>query len=78
MAKWKSILIKLFITFRGFDFKEAAKSENAGDQRKRFYLSVIIKQFIRIHLCWMRDFSYSYNEPMAKRYFHHPLLAIIL
>ncbi len=23
-------------------------------------------------LVWLRDFSYSYNEPMAKRYFSHP------
>ncbi len=23
-------------------------------------------------LCWIRDFSYSYNEPMARNYFWHP------
>lgn len=23
-------------------------------------------------LCWVSDFSYSYNEPMAKSYFQHP------
>jgi len=23
-------------------------------------------------LCWIRDFAYSYNEPMTKRYFQHP------
>jgi len=23
-------------------------------------------------LCWMSDFTYSYNEPMAKNYFWHP------
>lgn len=23
-------------------------------------------------LCWIRDFSYSYNDPMAKMYFWHP------
>lgn len=23
-------------------------------------------------LCWIRDFTYSYNEPMATRYFWHP------
>ncbi len=23
-------------------------------------------------LVWVRDFSYSYNEPMTKRYFSHP------
>ncbi len=23
-------------------------------------------------LCWIRDFTYSYNEPMARQYFWHP------
>jgi len=23
-------------------------------------------------LCWIRDFTYSYNEPMARKYFWHP------
>jgi formylglycine-generating enzyme required for sulfatase activity len=23
-------------------------------------------------LCWIRDFTYSYNEPLATRYFYHP------
>jgi sulfatase modifying factor 1 len=23
-------------------------------------------------LCWVRDFTYSYNEPHARQYFHHP------
>lgn len=23
-------------------------------------------------LCWIRDFTYSYNEPLAMRYFSHP------
>ncbi len=23
-------------------------------------------------LCWIRDFAYSYNEPLTKRYFSHP------
>ena len=22
-------------------------------------------------LCWVRDFAYSYNEPMAKKYYSH-------
>jgi formylglycine-generating enzyme required for sulfatase activity len=24
-------------------------------------------------LCWIRDFSYSYNEPLARRYYSHPV-----
>ncbi len=53
------------------DLKEAAKRENAGLPLKNF----IVKKDQKIYpdtLVWMRDFSYSYNEPMTKRYFAHP------
>ncbi|MFT3932848.1 MAG: SUMF1/EgtB/PvdO family nonheme iron enzyme [Chitinophagaceae bacterium] len=54
-----------------FDTKEAARRENAGKPRSQF----VSKKDIRIYpdtLVWIRDFSYSYNEPMTKRYFSHP------
>ncbi|HZG24311.1 MAG TPA: SUMF1/EgtB/PvdO family nonheme iron enzyme [Chitinophagaceae bacterium] len=54
-----------------FDTKEAARRENAGKPRSQF----IIKKDVKIYpdtLCWIRDFSYSYNEPQTKRYFSHP------
>lgn len=54
-----------------FDLKEASKRENIGVPRSKF----IIKKDTKIYpdtLVWMRDFSYSYNEPMTKRYFSHP------
>ncbi|MBP9215353.1 MAG: SUMF1/EgtB/PvdO family nonheme iron enzyme [Chitinophagaceae bacterium] len=54
-----------------FDMKEAAKLENKDAKRKTF----IKKYDEKIYpdtLVWMRDFSYSYNDPMAKRYFSHP------
>lgn len=53
------------------NLKEAAKRENAGKPRSRF----IDKKDTPIYpdtLCWIRDFSYSYNEPQTKRYFSHP------
>ena len=53
-----------------FDFKEAAKSPK-GVQRSKF----IVKKDLQIYpdtLCWVRDFAYSYNEPMAKKYYSHP------
>jgi gliding motility-associated lipoprotein GldK len=53
-----------------FDFKEAAKSPR-GVQRSKF----IVKKDLQIYpdtLCWVRDFAYSYNEPMAKKYYSHP------
>ncbi|HSF46528.1 MAG TPA: SUMF1/EgtB/PvdO family nonheme iron enzyme [Chitinophagaceae bacterium] len=62
---------KLVYRSETFDYKEAAKRENAGKPRSQF----IVKKDIKIYpdtLVWIRDFSYSYNEPMAKRYFSHP------
>jgi gliding motility-associated lipoprotein GldK len=54
-----------------FDYREASKRENAGVQRSKF----IIRKDIPVYpdsLCWVRDFAYSYNEPMAKKYYSHP------
>lgn len=54
-----------------FDLKEAAKRENANKPRSSF----IRRDSTKIYpdtLVWIRDFAYSYNEPMTKRYFAHP------
>ena len=54
-----------------FDYKAAAQNRDVTIPRSAF----IIKQQIPVYpdsLCWVRDFAYSYNEPMAKRYFGHP------
>jgi len=62
---------KLIFHSETFDTKEAARRENAGVPRSKF----IVKKDIRIYpdtLVWIRDFSYSYNEPMTKRYYSHP------
>jgi len=53
-----------------FDLKEAAKLENKGKARSTF----IVKYPEKVYpdtLVWMRDFSYSYNDPMTKKYFYH-------
>ncbi len=62
---------KLVYHSETFDLKEAAKKVNEGKVRSQF----IIKRDIKVYpdtLVWIRDFSYSYNEPMTKRYFSHP------
>lgn len=62
---------KILYRVEYFDLAEAAKRENVGQSRKAF----IVKKVQKIYpdtLVWMRDFSYSYNEPMTKRYFSHP------
>ena len=54
-----------------FDLPAAARRENANLPKNNF----IRRGDEAIYpdtLVWIRDFSYSYNEPMAKRYFSHP------
>lgn len=62
---------KIVYNIQGFDLKEAAKRENAGVPRTKFMYRYDQKIYPDT-LVWMRDFSYSYNEPMTKRYFAHP------
>ncbi|MDA1182401.1 MAG: SUMF1/EgtB/PvdO family nonheme iron enzyme [Bacteroidetes bacterium] len=65
---------KLIFHFQWTDFATAA----AEDQLK--YAAMNRSKFMRNEdvlvypdtLCWVRDFTYSYNEPMAQVYFHHP------
>lgn len=62
---------KIIFRSETFDYKEASKRENSTKPRSQF----IVKKDIKIYpdtLVWIRDFSYSYNEPMSKRYFSHP------
>ena len=54
-----------------FDYKAAANNRDVTIPRSAF----IVKQQIPVYpdsLCWVRDFAYSYNEPMAKKYYSHP------
>ena len=54
-----------------FDYKAAATNRDQTVPRSAF----IVKQEIPVYpdsLVWVRDFAYSYNEPMAKRYYGHP------
>ena len=58
-----------------FDLKEAAQRKNAGQARSKFITKNAFPFSIAPDtLCWIRDFAYSYNEPMTKRYFSHPAL----
>jgi len=56
-------------TYQWIDWRKAAHSKDV--QRSQ----LLQKQDVNIFpdtLCWIRDFSYSYNEPMARNYFWHP------
>lgn len=62
---------KLYYVYQWMDLKEAALSKNKGKDRSTF----IRKEQVQIYpdtLVWVRDFTYSYNEPMTRQYFHHP------
>jgi formylglycine-generating enzyme len=62
---------KMVFRSETFDVKEAARRENAGKPRSQF----MVKKDVMVYpdtLVWVRDFSYSYNDPMRERYFAHP------
>lgn len=54
-----------------FDYKAAAMNKDVTIPRSAFIRKTQIKVYPDT-LCWVRDFAYSYNEPMAKKYFGHP------
>jgi gliding motility-associated lipoprotein GldK len=54
-----------------FDYKAAASNRDVTIPRSAF----IVKTKVPVYpdsLCWVRDFSYSYNEKKKKKYFNHP------
>ncbi len=65
---------KLNYKWEWYDWKEAAsasKRSNKDVTRSSF----IKKDEINVYpdtLCWINDFSYAHNEPMARSYFSHP------
>lgn len=67
---------KLFYSYEWIDYHYAATDRDNQDRynpvtRERY----IKKERTLIYpdtLCFIRDFTYSYNEPMARHYFHHP------
>jgi gliding motility-associated lipoprotein GldK len=62
---------KLIYHSETFDYAAAAGNKDPNVPRSNF----IIKKDIPIYpdtLVWVRDFAYSYNEPMAKQYYNHP------
>lgn len=60
---------------QGFDLKAAATAgpdPATGKPKPRSaFMYRYEQQVYPDTLCWLRDFSYSYNEPMAKRYYSH-------
>lgn len=60
---------KFVFEFQWYDWQRAAHDRNSNRT------SHIHKEKIKIYpdtLCWVRDYAYSYNEPMTRNYFWHP------
>jgi sulfatase modifying factor 1 len=61
---------KFVYEYQWYDWQAAAHN-TTGQNRTTF----IKKDKVNVYpdtLCWIRDFAYSYNEPMARNYFWHP------
>lgn len=64
---------KLVFQEEYLDYKAAAYRK-PNEPRSKF----IVKNAVKVYpdtLVWVRDFTYSYNEPMSVRYFAHPAFA---
>ncbi len=64
---------KLVYQYEDFNFKAAA-DRKPNEPRSKFIEKYPVKVYPDT-LVWVRDFSYSYNEPMARRYYSHPAYA---
>ena len=72
---------QLQFDYQWYDWKNAAndfdwKTDfNRQSKEKHNRAKYIKRESLRIYpdtLCWVRDFSYSYNEPITRNYFNHP------
>jgi len=54
-----------------FDYRAAAQNRDATIPRSKFIVRKAVPVFPDT-LCWVRDFAYSYNEPMSQKYFSYP------
>lgn len=60
---------KLVFEYQWIDYHTAAKNPNVSRQ------DLIKEEKVKIYpdtLCWIRDFTFSYNDPMTRQYFWHP------
>lgn len=64
---------KLIFTYQWIDYREAAATQKVPgqDHRARFVKTATVPIYPDT-LCWIRDFAFSYNEPMTRQYFWHP------
>jgi len=69
---------KFIYEYESFDLNEAAKRQYYEDTKKgnapsRSKFKKVERVWVYPDtLCWIRDFTYSFNEPMTQLYFFHP------
>lgn len=73
---------KIFYSYAYIDLKKAARRQNAYNYETQSYggdvssrQDFIVNKQVNVYpdtLVWVRDFTYSYNEPWTIKYFHHP------
>jgi len=73
---------KLYFVYSWIDFQKAAKRSNSYNYETQSYgggiadrSAFIVQNSVNVYpdtLCWIRDFTYSYNEPWTSKYFWHP------
>jgi gliding motility-associated lipoprotein GldK len=68
-----------YVAASGKDWKEEANSENGSfsnrPQGMRDRSVYVRKELISVYpdtLCWIYDYTYSFNDPLTQSYFYHP------
>ena len=61
---------KIIFTYTSLDLNAAARNRDPNKTRKDFISQVPVKIYPDTTV-WIRDFNYSYNEPMHNDYFYH-------
>ncbi|MDA3880427.1 MAG: SUMF1/EgtB/PvdO family nonheme iron enzyme [Prolixibacteraceae bacterium] len=72
----------ILYTYSYIDLQKAAKKANSYNYETQSYngnissrLDFLVKKSIPVYpdtLVWVRDFTYSFNEPWTQKYFYHP------
>lgn len=63
-------IAQLKYAYKTFDLKAAAAA--GPDVPRNTFIEEHEVDIYPDTLCWVRDFAYSYNEPMTRNYFSHP------
>jgi len=58
--------------YEWYDWKAASAKYNRKTQNRADFIRKEKTQIYPDTLCWVHDYSYSYNEPMTRNYFWHP------